>query len=377
MTSDPSPSFAPSVDLFCKVIDNYGDIGVCLRLARQLAGEYGCAVRLFVDDLAPLSRLEPKTQKDAARQMLDGVEIWRWSKPFPFDDYGRPADLVIEAFACDLPGEVIAAMKARTPRPVWINLEYLSAEEWVDEFHAIPSVHPETGLIKTAFFPGFTERTGGLLREKDIVLLDPVHAGVPDGTRQRDDGKKGLTVSLFCYSYAPITELLEQMENSTVPVELLIPEGVAPGVMEGRSRGALTIRRIPFISQKDYDQLLRSCDLNFVRGEDSFLRAQFASKPLIWNIYAQDDAAHIPKLQAFLKRASAKLSPRCAQTLADFHAMWNQGGRRSGADWASLVSCLPELSLHAVRWAEYLGGQESLADRLLRFTEKQIGNTKR
>ncbi|MBY0444112.1 MAG: elongation factor P maturation arginine rhamnosyltransferase EarP, partial [Burkholderiales bacterium] len=36
-------------DIFCRVIDNYGDIGVCWRLARQLSFEHGFAVRLMVD----------------------------------------------------------------------------------------------------------------------------------------------------------------------------------------------------------------------------------------------------------------------------------------------------------------------------------------
>ena len=46
-----------SWDIFCTVVDNYGDIGVCWRLARQLAAEHGFAVRLWVDDLASFARL--------------------------------------------------------------------------------------------------------------------------------------------------------------------------------------------------------------------------------------------------------------------------------------------------------------------------------
>jgi uncharacterized repeat protein (TIGR03837 family) len=391
MTETNNQPYSPSVDLFCKVIDNYGDIGVCLRLARQLAREYGLAVRLFVDDLKPLIRLEPRA-KNATKQILDGVEIWRWDAEFSAADYSRPSDIVIEAFACDLPGGVVAAMKARIPRPVWINLEYLSAEDWVDEFHAIPSVHPETGLTKTAFFPGFTAKTGGLLRERDVIssitppspssgaALAPLSREGRGGLSEAKSGevgrgKSGLTVSLFCYAYAPVAELLRQTEASPVSVTLLIPEGVVSDVPEG-TRGKLTIRRIPFLPQADYDHFLKSCDVNFVRGEDSFLRAQFSAKPLIWNIYAQGEDAHIPKLQAFLKRYSTKLSHPCAQTLADFHAMWNQGGRAKGSEWSDLVSCLPELTSHAVRWMEEIGGRESLADLLLRFARKQTENQK-
>ena len=52
-------SSRPQWDVFCAVVDNYGDIGVCWRLSRQLAAEHGIAVRLWVDDLKPFARLCP------------------------------------------------------------------------------------------------------------------------------------------------------------------------------------------------------------------------------------------------------------------------------------------------------------------------------
>ena len=47
-----------SWDIFCKVIDNYGDMGVCWRLAADLASR-AHRVRLWVDDLAALSWMAP------------------------------------------------------------------------------------------------------------------------------------------------------------------------------------------------------------------------------------------------------------------------------------------------------------------------------
>ncbi|MEO7887531.1 MAG: elongation factor P maturation arginine rhamnosyltransferase EarP, partial [Polaromonas sp.] len=41
-------------DIFCKVIDNFGDIGVCWRLAADLASR-GHKVRLWVDDASALA----------------------------------------------------------------------------------------------------------------------------------------------------------------------------------------------------------------------------------------------------------------------------------------------------------------------------------
>ena len=166
-------SFPVSCDLFCTVIDNYGDAGVCWRLARQLATEQAWAVRLWIDDPATIDLLAPN-------QTLIDVRAWT-------DDFvsSEAADVVIEAFACNLPPTYIAAMKARQRPPVWINLEYLSAEEWVAGCHGLPS--PQAGLEKYFFFPGFVAGTGGLLRERDLAVTQKLTFEGP------------LEISLFCY----------------------------------------------------------------------------------------------------------------------------------------------------------------------------------
>ena len=131
-------------DIFCRVIDNFGDIGVCWRLARQLAAEHNQRVRLWVDDLDSLIRIWPETcQLD--QQQIAGVNVCRWNPEFCADV--QIADVVIEAFACDIPAlylDEMAQLKHLGQTPVWVNLDYLSAESWVEEFHRMPSAHPAT-----------------------------------------------------------------------------------------------------------------------------------------------------------------------------------------------------------------------------------------
>ena len=153
-------------DVFCNVIDNYGDIGVCWRLARQLANEHGLAVRLWVDDLSSFAKLCPEADASLESQHCRGVDVCLWRKEFP---EVQPAELVIEAFACNLPDSYIEAMAAQLRQPVWINLEYLSAEDWVESHHKLQSPHPRLPLTKYFFFPGFTKLTGGLLLERDLL----------------------------------------------------------------------------------------------------------------------------------------------------------------------------------------------------------------
>jgi uncharacterized repeat protein (TIGR03837 family) len=140
-------------DLFCRVVDNFGDAGVCWRLARDLAAR-GARVRLVIDDASPLAWMAPAG--------APGVEVLPWPGP------AEPAEVVIEAFGCDPPPDFVAAMARRQPAPVWINLEYLSAEAYVERSHGLPS--PQlNGLTKWFYYPGFTPRTGGLLREPDLM----------------------------------------------------------------------------------------------------------------------------------------------------------------------------------------------------------------
>ncbi|MBZ0097428.1 MAG: elongation factor P maturation arginine rhamnosyltransferase EarP, partial [Taibaiella sp.] len=134
-------------------MDNYGDVGVCWRLARQLVAEHRIKVRLWIDDLASLHRIWPELDSDSQNQISCDVEVNRWIQPF---QDAEPADVIIEAFSCNIPEIYVAKMAAQATKPLWINLEYLSAEAWVDEYHALPSPHPFLPLTKYFYFPGFS-----------------------------------------------------------------------------------------------------------------------------------------------------------------------------------------------------------------------------
>ena len=312
---------AITADIFCRVVDNFGDIGVCWRLARGLTAEHGWHVRLWVDDLHSFARLAPTLDVQAPRQMLDAVEVIAWRDAAPHAVAGplMPRDVVIEAFACDPPAGFVTAMQAMATPPVWINLEYLSAEDWIEGCHGLHSRRPD-GLEKIFCFPGFTTRTGGLLRERDLLLArdrfqaDPnaqdtllKTCGVPANTRTQI-AQGAAAVSLFCYPDAPLQALFAALAQRHRPTVLIAPYGVAPqaesalAALPPAERAQLVLCRIPFVPHEAFDRLLWLADLNVVRGEDSLVRALWAGRPLLWHIYPQEDAAHEVKLNAFLAR---------------------------------------------------------------------------
>lgn len=304
-------------DIFCRVIDNFGDIGVTWRLVRQLQREHDWRVRLWVDDLNSFQRLEPRVSI-AATQNIDGIEIIHWPHSTDF----TPAPIVIATFSCDLPDPYVENMRAQrnhpTARPesLWINLEYLSAEDWVESCHGLPSLRAD-GLSSHFFFPGFTAQTGGLLRESALIAqrdswqtdrvaqraflekLGLSHAAVSALFPAMQDNPAARLVNLFCYNSAPVEALIGVLRADARQTVLLIPEGIHLQYASGH-QGQLFIERVPFLPQTEYDKVLWTADLNFVRGEDSIVRGIWAGKPLIWQIYPQTENTHLEKLQAWL-----------------------------------------------------------------------------
>lgn len=373
---------AQSWDLFCKVIDNYGDIGVCWRLARQLAAEHGRQVRLWVDDLAAFRRLCPEIDPGKETQACRKVEVRHWRVPFaPVE----AADVVVEAFACQLPENYVQAMAARAARPCWINLEYLSAEDWVGECHGLASPSTRLPLTKHFFFPGFTADTGGVLLERDLdrrrqaFQLD-AHAqaafwqelGLPEPHGEE------CRFSLFCYPGSRADELFACWRSQKSPVTCLVPEGIAgeaiaaffgqdaPTAGGALHRGSLELRVLPFLEQDHYDRLLWACDCNFVRGEDSFVRAQWALRPMVWQPYPQAEGTHLHKLEAFLGRYCKGLPEVAARAVSNFWTAWSRGEGMAEA-WPDFWAQQVVLARHAEAWAATLRRNGDLATKLVHF----------
>jgi uncharacterized repeat protein (TIGR03837 family) len=129
----------------------------------------------------------------------------------------------------------------------------------------------------------------------------------------------------------------------------------------------LSIVYLPQLTQTNYDHLLWSCDLNFVRGEDSLVRAIWAAKPFIWQIYPQHDGAHHAKLDAFLQLMDAPASLKTA------HIAWNASALEREID--PNLPTFPRLDLPSWKQsAENLSSklrlQADLASSLIAFAEK-------
>lgn len=415
-------------DIFCRVIDNFGDIGVCWRLARQLRHEYNLDVRLWLDDINALVKIWPEAQALVDQHItaqlstveqceeksgittgsrVSGIEVCVWhGDNNNFFEHTQPfaADIIIEAFACHIPDTYLQKMKQKAIVPFWFNLEYLSAEKWIEDCHGLSSIHPATGMKKIFFFPGFnlhvSQKSGGLIREKNLIetrdsFLNSLTSrieklkqlGIHCSEKISNDA---FWISLFTYENAALPSLMQCWSESTQPILCLIPDGKSLASLEqwlghrlqaGEEwqRGQLTLKVLPFIRQDKFDHLLWLCDCNFVRGEDSFVRAQWAGKPFVWHIYPQEDHIHFEKLKAFLAifaQANSGFSAELGFSAAsDFPALlgsfwlnWNQEADCCES-WLHLMKFWPEWQAETENWTRQLLKSPDLAQNLLGFAK--------
>ena len=362
-------------DVFCRVVDNYGDAGVCWRLARALVAEHGCDVTLRIDRLPTLARFVRGIDADARTQTQSGIRVQLLDDAADADPLPH---VVVEGFGCGLPDVYVHAMAAAGRPPVWINLEYLSAEPWVDSVHGLASPHPRYALERYFWFPGFTPRTGGLLREAELLRERAAFE------HSRTEGDP-LRVTLFTYANRALPALFDAWAEGDERIACAIPEGVATGALDQRLhgalphpgesvvQGALEIRVLPFVSQDEFDRVLWAADVNFVRGEDSFVRAQWAARPFVWQPYPQDDDAHDLKLEAFLARYGADLTEDARLAVTDFwRAFSAEDGAGVVASWPAFRDAFALLGIHGERWCRTLAQLPELVAGMVEFAHPRL-----
>ena len=357
-------------DIFCRVIDNFGDVGVCWRVAADLARR-GQPVRLWIDDPSPLAWLAPAG--------APGVEVLHWTQSPP--DLA-PGPVVIEAFGCAPADAFVERMAQQRVRgqaePLWINLEYLSAEPYVERSHRLRSPQfsgPGSGLDIWFFYPGFTAGTGGLVaglidgQPPDAAAAQAWVAAQGWGTAP---GEHALTV--FCYANPALPALLRALAGP--PTLLRVPPGPVLAQLQalqhaGALPAGMRLQALPYLAQCDFDRLLAAADLNLVRGEDSFVRAQrISSAPFVWQAYPQSDGAHAAKIAAFLGLYLAGAPAAVAAPLRTAFLAFNGLSDDMQPAPAPSTLVLPDLAAwrkqHA-HWRQQLAAQTDLCSQLLAF----------
>ena len=359
--------------IFCRVIDNFGDAGVTWRLAKRLR-DLAFPVTLVIDDFKTLGALVHDLDTTKTCADVRGIRIVNWDT---FESEvnqgnletigGTWPNLVLETFGCRLPDAVEKGLCDGLER-LYMNLDYLSAEEWVEGSHKIWGLHPSLPIKKLWYFPGFTDKTGGVLIEDGL-----------DEARQQFDRTTWLTqygakldrktLFFFAYPVNAIDQLAAGLRRLDEPINLLLAPGAASDLLAQALEGAQHIHlvRLPFVPQESFDDILRASDAVIIRGEDSFVRAQLAGTPLLWAIYPTEDKAHEIKLDAWLQRFETTFDSTHAEQrdAFDIAARHWVTGHLTPDDFLAWWQALPVQRQAAERWREQLLRRGDLARHIV------------
>jgi len=287
-----------TIDIFCNVIDNFGDIGVVYRLSKELHGK-GHSVRIFVNKLQEVSKLIENFDPHSNYQWLNGICF------INLDNFSinNGSEVIIEAFGTDLPESYIESLDKSSK--LIINLEYLTAEKWALDFHLKKSISPKDFIEKYFYMPGFHENSGGIvLDEKYLELVEEIKSNREEFF---NDFYKKLNLSfrpdvfyinIFTYNWN-FNTFIENLKNSSKQFIFFILDKrfELPKTIPSN----IEIYELPHMKQEDFDIFINLSDFNFIRGEESIIRAILSEKPFIWNIYPQEDDYHLEKLEAFFQ----------------------------------------------------------------------------
>ncbi len=368
----PSPR-RPAIDIVCRVVDYYGDAGIGWRLAAGLALEHGFRTCLWIDRPDIVAAMAPEGAPHVEVRHLD-----------EFVEAYRARDVLMTTFDSRVGDVARARIREAGDRTLRVHFEYLSAEAWIDECHGLPSLKAD-GSQEWMFMPGFTPASGGLIRERTVAELRRDF----DAARQQAfleglgaGNLPGRRISLFCYPEAPADDWFGTLAASAEPTLLLAAHGVAIDSVErffGREpapgqpvrKGNLALVRVPFLPQVDYDRLLLACEVNFVRGEDSWIRAHWARRPFVWQPYIQAGGAHLDKLDAFLDRALRGAPAEVDRALRGFAHAWSGDGSVAQA-WPGFLAALPAIARQLSAFVADLEAQTDCCSRLAALIRERL-----
>lgn len=305
-----------SIDIFCEIIDNFGDIGVVYRISKELKKIFqNVRIRIVLNRLEEFKAINKKV-KDTDYQEIDGlICVTEKYVKENMESFGV-SDVFIEAFGCNVPEEYVKAAKENSK--LWINLEYLSGEKWIEDFHLCESLIDSKTLKKIFFMPGFSEKSGGVIIDSGFLER------MKFGKENRDevfkkyfkdfDLKDKFIGTIFSYekNFENLLETLKNYEKETIL--LLMGEKTQKSFSEILKKnltedygnivkyGKITMIYSDFFSQEEYEEIISASDFNFTRGEDSFVRGIILGKPFMWHIYLQEEKAHMDKIKAFTER---------------------------------------------------------------------------
>lgn len=317
-----------TVDILCSVVDNLGDIGFAYRLARTLNDTF--QIRLIVDDLDSFATICEGVEPFLSVQTRSFGTVIQWNNPceevFRLFKATKPR-IIIETYACGRPSwfeDILFDPKDQSHRHI-INIDYLTAESWAQEYHLLPSITRSPNVTKVFFMPGFVQETGGLLQDRQSIALRQLCKTSLGREKLRKEILPSAAIDTFwvlVFSYEhDFTFIIQDLASfhsfRSVTVILAFGRSAEPFLLAWKSAGSpFPVFLLPPVPQNTWDSILVSVDFAFVRGEESFAQVSLSGIPFVWECYPFVEKTkdgyqpyhavlgHWPKVKAFLKLVS-------------------------------------------------------------------------
>ena len=378
------------ITVLCKVVDNFGDIGVAWRLCRRLAKiQSKYKICLVVDDLESFSKIESSVIASEAKQSIsiDGIEIFPWHE----DDFchevfsqndGERLSLILELFQCGRPDwmeKILFEEKLNRTAQI-IMIDYLTAEKYAEDFHCLQSLTRSAKVQKVNFMPGFTERTGGLVIEDEWLELPVRKADGPVLVFTYENDWRELAEALTDYCAGGEQKILVAQGRGKESFMFAVKACGADNLVE----------ELPYLNQTEWDEVMKGCSALVIRGEESMSRACLSGIPFIWHAYPQSDEYQLVKVKALLERMRRHFNEEDFEVVEkawiainspdewiaspaarnDGTASSLRGAERRGNPYSDFFSALPRLVPGFQDFAASLRKNGDLAYNLMTYIEK-------
>ncbi len=293
------------ITVLCKVVDNFGDIGVVWRLCRVLLeNDSLLKINLVVDDLKAFSCIWGGVDVGKDFQVVNGVKVYNWkSIDFCYSEFfkndGEKLQIILECFQCGRPDwmeKILFEDKLQRTVQV-VMIDYLTAEKYAEDFHCLQSLTRSAKVQKVNFMPGFTAKTGGLIIGEEWKRLPERNANGPILVFTYERNWKPLVKAMYNSQCAIRNGVkiaqgrgLTSFEDSWKAIENKFP------ILHSQ----LSI--LPYLPQNEWDKMMKECSVLIIRGEESMSRACLSGIPFVWHAYPQSDEYQLVKVNALLER---------------------------------------------------------------------------
>jgi len=296
------------ITVLCKVVDNFGDIGVVWRMCRQLRKKYPQVIlNLIVDDLVSFNNIWQNVNTEKENQIVDGINVYSWNAyDFCYSAFGKEnqnkLQIILECFQCGRPDwmEKILFEEDLNHTVQIIMIDYLTAEPYAESFHKLQSLTRKAKVQKVNFMPGFTNKTGSLVIDEpwNKINLEKEKGAILFFTYQKSE--------VFWHSV--FSAFVKAKINKTIYIAK--GKGYQSFVDSYNSyfdKDKLNVQELDYLSQNEWDEMMQSCSILFIRGEETMSRACLAGKPFVWHAYPQSDEYQLVKMNALLDRMTLQI----------------------------------------------------------------------